>query len=311
MSATVHPTGYATPDALWSAVNARIRQRVKTNPTMTVSNLQRQFVYDRFLARVFSAGDGTWVLKGGTALLARVRSARHSQDVDLFRRTGTIDGALAEFQDAAAVDLGDHFRFVTGAVELRQARAGRPGAMLATVKVDGYAGVRKVAAFTVDLVIGSIITTDPEPLRPDLTVRIDDLSTPDYLLYPVVDHIADKVCATFELYGAAQLPSTRIRDFVDLVVIARTQTVRAAALRIAIEAERHHRDLAAIVAWGTPKEWSSLYARAAREVAECVEHRNYAAASGLVARFLDPVLSGAVAESTWEPNGLYWTPDVS
>jgi hypothetical protein len=207
-----HPSGYPTPDALWNAVNSRIRQAAKTNPTATVTNLQRQFVYDRFLARVFYAGDHNWVLKGGTALLARVRSARHSQDVDLFRQAGTIDAAVAELQHAAAVDLADHFRFVTGAVVTRPERPDQPGTQLATAKIDGYAGVRKVATFKVDLVIGSVITADPEPLRPDLTVSIDGLLTPDYLLYPLVDHIADKICATFELYGTAQMASSRVRD---------------------------------------------------------------------------------------------------
>jgi hypothetical protein len=49
---------------------------------------------------------------------------------------------------------------------------------------------------------------------------------------------------------------------VDLVVIARTQTVHAAALRIAIEAERHHRNMAPITAWAAPDGWSSTYAKA-------------------------------------------------
>jgi len=80
-------------------------------------------VYDRFLARLFSTGERNWVLKGGTALLARVRSARHSQDIDLFAQTGTIDAAVVEIQRAAALDLADHFHFVTGAVVTRPQRA--------------------------------------------------------------------------------------------------------------------------------------------------------------------------------------------
>jgi hypothetical protein len=310
VTAAGHLSGYATPDALWNAVNSRIAQSVKTNPTATVTNPQRQFVYDRFLARVFSTDDHTWVLKGGTALLARVRSARHSQDVDLFRQGGTIDAAVAELQRAAALGLGDHFRFVTGAVVTRPERPGQPGTELATVKIDGYAGVRKIAISKVDLAIGSVITADPEPLRPDLTVSIEGLPTPDYLLYPLPDHIADKICATFELHGTAQLSSSRVRDFVDLVVIARTQTVHAAALRTAIEAEQRHRNLAPITAWAAPEGWRSRYARAARDVAECAEHRTYNTATDLVARFLDPVLSGALSDSAWQPGELLWTPSA-
>jgi hypothetical protein len=97
---------------------------------------------------------------------------------------------------------------------------------------------------------------------------------------------------------------------VDLVVIARTQTVHAAALRIAIEAERHHRNMAPITAWAAPDGWSSTYAKAARDVVECAQHLTYDTATGLVARFLDPVLSGTVSKSTWQPNELRWIPDV-
>lgn len=38
---------------------------------------------DRFLARVFHAPEAPWVLKGGTAVLARVDDARTTKDVDL------------------------------------------------------------------------------------------------------------------------------------------------------------------------------------------------------------------------------------
>lgn len=53
--AAQHPSGYRAPDALWAAVTARIRDRVRQDPRLTVMNLQRQFVYDRLLARVFGA----------------------------------------------------------------------------------------------------------------------------------------------------------------------------------------------------------------------------------------------------------------
>ncbi len=310
MTAAGHPSGYPTPEALWNAVNTRIRQSVKTNPTTTIANLQRQFVYDRFLARVFSTDDHKWVLKGGTALLARVRSARHSQDVDLFRQTGTIDAAVAELQQAAALDLTDHFRFITDTVLTRPERPGQPDTQLATVTIDSYAGVRRVAIFKVDLVIGSVITTDPEPLRPQLTISIDSLPTPEYLLYPLVDHIADKICATYEVYGPDAIASSRFRDLVDLVVIARTQIVPATALRTAIEAERHHRALDPITSWVTPGTWRNGYEKAARGVADCAEYRTYEAATDLVARFLDPVLSGVLSSSTWQPNQLRWTPNA-
>ena len=200
----------------------------------TTNNVTRQFVYDRFLARLFThVPDGTWVLKGGTALLARVRSARHSRDIDLFRSAG-----------------------------------------------------------------------DPEVLYPEPTISLPGLHSPPYQLYPVADHIADKVCATIERHGPLLLPSSRVRDLVDLVVIARTQRVAADALREAITAESLHRELDPITRWACPDEWAGTYPKLAQDVAKCRDHRAFSQASALVAAFLDPVLSGELTAGTWDPERL-------
>jgi nucleotidyltransferase AbiEii toxin of type IV toxin-antitoxin system len=299
-------TGYRTGEALWEAVSQRIRQRVRADDRFTTANLQRQFMYDRFLARVFSVSGEDWVLKGGTALLVRVRSARHSQDLDLFRRTGTIDVATAELKAAAAVDLADHFRFEISVKELRSERPGQPGTQLALLHVDAYAGVKRVGEFTVDVVVGSLITAVVERVAPNAVVEVAGLSSPGYLLYPMVDHIADKVCATFELHPGGERQSSRDRDLVDLVVIARTQSVEALALRMAIEAERLNRNLPPILGYVTPPGWRATYARLARGVAECREHRTYAEAVDLVQSFLNPVLGDAVAASRWDPSRQAW-----
>ena len=305
---TDHPSGYATPDALWAAVTTRSRTAAKTSGA-TVSNLLRQFAYDRFLARVFTRSpDGSWVLKGGTALLARVRTARHSLDIDLFRRNGSLDHAVDEIQAAAALDLDDHLRFIPGRVTRRLERPGQPGSELATIAVQTYAGVRTVQDFKVDIVIGSVITADPEPHRAAPSVSVPGLTTPPYLLYPVADHIADKLCATVELHGPEQVPSSRYRDLVDLVVIARTQTVDADALRLAITTEVTHRGLPPITRWAAPPGFATAYPGAARNVPECRDHRDYATATALIHNFLDPVLTDGLTTATWHPDRLDWSP---
>ncbi|MFR9806487.1 nucleotidyl transferase AbiEii/AbiGii toxin family protein [Pseudonocardia sp. RS010] len=307
MTTSDHPTGYSSPQAMWNAVVSRSRNTAREAGS-TSNNLARQFVYDRFLARLFThAADGTWVLKGGTALLARVRSARHSRDIDLFRNAGTLDTAMDELRDAAALDLNDYLRFVLGDSKRSQERPGQPGSELATVKIDGYAGVRKVSDFSVDVVIGAVITSDPQLLRPEPTITLPGMESPPYRIYPVADHIADKLCATIERHGPAQLPSSRVRDLVDLVVIARTQQVSAGALREAITAERLHRGLPEITHWQCPSEWVKTYAKEARDVIMCRNHRSFDDASALAGTFLNPVLSGQVAEdSVWNPERLDW-----
>jgi hypothetical protein len=280
---------------------------VRANPEFTVSNLQRQFVYDRFLARVFTDSGEDWVLKGGSALLVRVRSARHSQDLDLFRRSGTVGSAAAELDAAARTDLADHFRFEVRLRETRLERPGQPGTELALLHVDAYVGVKRVVQFTVDVVVGSIVTAPVERMVPKPVIDIAGLTSPSYLLYPMADHIADKVCATFEVHPPDGKPSSRDRDLVDLVVIARTQTVHASELRTAIEAERLNRNLPEIVGYVTPPGWRTTYARLARDVVQCRDHRSYDRALGLVRTFLDPVLQQTVTTGRWDPRVQAWS----
>lgn len=300
-------TGYRTGEALWEAINQRIRELVRADAQLAVANLQRQFVYDRFLARLFSVSGEDWVLKGGSALLIRVRSARHSQDLDLFRRTGTLESATAELAAAAAVDLADHFRFEVHLKEVRSERPGQPGTELALLHVDAYIGVKRVVQFSVDVVVGGIVTGPAERVVPDPVVVIAGLTNPAYLLYPMVDHIADKVCATFEVHPPDGRASSRDRDLVDLVVIARTQVVAAAELNTAVEAERLNRNLPQFSNYSTPPAWRMTYARLARNVAECRDHRTYDRAVELVQAFLDPVLQKSVTTGRWDPRVRAWS----
>ena len=296
---------YGTPDALWAAIDSRITQLVDADPRLNKSVLQRQFGYERFLARIFSV-EGDWVLKGGTALLCRTRSARHSRDIDLFRRQGEVSEAVAELAKLATTDLGDHFEFVAETSEIRDERPEHDGARLATIKVAGYVGRRRKFEFTVDTVVGSVITAEPEYRVPEPIVTIPGLESPSFRLYPIVDHVADKLCATFERFGDRGASSTRVRDLVDLVVIARTQSMEVSALRCAIEAERAHRSLPPIAEYRTPPSWRTTYPKAGRGVVDCADYPRHEDAVELVGRFLDPVLSGELDSGVWLPDRLVW-----
>jgi len=288
---------------MWTAIT----DRIKTVAPAAVPQLQRQFLYDRLLARVFTHAPDAWVLKGGTALLARVRDARHSRDVDLNRTAGTLEEAVQELRAAAATDLKDHVRFATAPNHrMHPPRAGHPGQGNARLQITPYIGVRQVQPFGIDVVVGTLITADPDLHQATPVVNLPGIAYPPYRLYSVVDHVADKVCATMELHAGR--PSTRHRDLIDLVIIACTQTVDSAPLARAIEAERRHRGLPPIAAWSTPQQWATPYAKDAQTTAHCVEYPSYVAGTGLVARFLDPILSGELASATWYPETRQWGP---
>ncbi len=87
----------------------------------------------------------------------------------------------------------------------------------------------------VDVVVGPAAVGQPEIVEPANRLPLGrPLVTHPYRLYPVTDQIADKVCATMGSYGQDRLASSRVKDLVDLVVLARTQKVDLDQLRLAI-----------------------------------------------------------------------------
>ena len=83
----------------------------------------------------------------------------------------------------------------------------------------------------------------------DVSALVDidvGLPPPSYRAYPVVDHIADKVCAMLETHpraGGDPIASTRYRDLVDLATFARASEIDGAALSKALRSEAQRRDL--------------------------------------------------------------------
>lgn len=202
----------------------------KQDPRYTVNELQRQFAYDRILSRCFSAEDGErWVLKGAGALLARLSIARHSKDVDLYYAdlSAAPEEATAALVAAADRDIGDHFRFeVTKTTDLQETAKGR------RVHLSAYLG-GLYATFHVDVVVGTPMSGQPDTVPPLTPLRIDGLARPDYRAFPLSDHCSDKLCAVIETHeqtGDTRV-SSRVKDLVDLALIARSQTIDGPACR--------------------------------------------------------------------------------
>src|SRR3546814_15720399 len=81
------------------------------------------------------------------------------------------------------------------------------------------------------------------------------LVTHPYRLFPVVDQIADKVCATMRTDYPGGRRSSRVKDLVDLVVLAQTQSVDLGELRVAIPTTQAPRGIAPFAAFTIPDTW--------------------------------------------------------
>lgn len=297
---------YATAKGVDNAIKEVARRTAHADPSLSMEQRIRLEYFNRFLSRVFSDGPNSeWLLKGGTGILARAPMGRATLDIDLHREGCGLDEALADLQRLAAVDLGDHFRFVYDRHEEVGGGDGQPYTKGYRVTFVTYIGAQERGRIKVDLVVGVGVTAEPTVIASATALDLPRLIRHEYRLYPVVDQIADKVCATMNSYGHGQ-SSSRVKDLVDLVVLAVTQTVNGSELLTAIEAEARRRRMSRIVRFVVPDGWGAGYNRLARQVAYCDGMEHIDAASSLVATLIDPALDGRAIGRTWCPDKRAW-----
>jgi len=292
---------YVSPAAFRRALTDKLKAVAKGSK-WTLPQLQRQIAYDRLLERLYAIDEG-WVLKGATALLARDLGVRASIDIDIFRAVA-LEVAERELREAAALDLGDWFVFEAGPAQEDGAGAGAAGLR---VPIRALIGPTDWAAFHVDLVGNEVTMTGaPEQMPALARVMMPDVKQRGYRVYPLVDHVADKIAAIFDRYGKARSPSTRYKDLVDLIAIASAASVEADGQIAAVysEAERRSINLPAAFAVPDREAWKRGYeaeaARSLLEVAATLEE-----ALELMARFADPLLDGS-AHGSWDPGEATW-----
>ena len=297
---------YATPSAFRNALKDHFGQIAHADRRYSLNELQRQFAYDRALARLFSSDDAQkWVLKGAGALLARLKVARHSKDVDVFfdATDADVDDAVDALRDALRVDLRDHFDFdVTRVAPLQEEAKGT------RVHVNARLGPTSFAAFHIDVVVGTVMTGTPDVVAPLTPLEIEGLARPHYRVFPVADHLADKLCAIIGTYTRDGHPasSSRVKDLVDIAIIATTQTINATALCIAVVANAALRKLELPERFAVPDPvgWAVRYPRVAAEAPGPVA--SYDTAVNLASQIFDPILD-ATAIGAWDPSVQAWT----
>jgi Nucleotidyl transferase AbiEii toxin, Type IV TA system len=282
---------YATPASFRRALTDRLKLAAQGS-RWTMPQLQRQVAYDRLLERLYLI-DGDWVVKGATALMARDLGTRGTIDIDLYREAAR-ELAAADLRRAAATDIGDWFRFEIGT----GSPVGNAGIRL---PVNSVIGATTWVAFHVDLIgSGLRMTGHPEDVPPLARGAIPEVAQHGYKAYPLVDHVADKVAATYERYGQARMPSTRYRDLVDLISIVTGSSVPAEAQRTALASEFERRLLPWPEAFDVPDRalWEAGYNAEARRSALTVG-RTLDEALPLIKRFIDPLLNGT-ASGLWD-----------
>lgn len=188
--------------------------------------VRKQYVFALFFKRIFAGDNHNWMLLGGNALLIRTGGGRFTKDVDLARDSDWEEPKLvwAELHElvngTSSTDLGDPFHFELGAIDPHSdPDSFGYGSKTAKVSVTVWLGNRIFDTFVVDITNRRHIhgPVDVLPLSP--VISHESLrNLPQIPVVAVENHLADKICAMFELHGRSRdQTSTRFRDLADIV----------------------------------------------------------------------------------------------
>lgn len=287
-----------------SAFRMALEQRLKDTAEDDGARLARdrkRIAFDRLLARLAATGPDRWLLKGGFALELRLHDrARATKDVDLEWQT---DGEelLDALIDAAEHDAGDYFTFQVERTGPPPDRLGgshrfRVSASLAGRPFEQYflldiahreGGDRKVARLTTPSLLAFA------GIEPVTIAAI-----------PLERHLAEKLHAYTRTFAVGR-ENTRVKDLVDLALIAELEQLDAASLREAIDHAFRSRAMQIVPDRlpSPPPAWTVPYHALAQATGIPTDlTAGHAAAAAL----LDPILAAHVTEGTWEPEERCW-----
>jgi hypothetical protein len=153
------------------------------------------------------------------------------------------------------------------------------------------------------------MTGTPDVVAPLTPLNIEGLVRPNYRVFPIADHLADKLCATIGTYARDGQPasSSRVKDLVDIAIIAITHAISADALRTAVASNATIRKIELPERFVVPDAvgWAARYPRVAAEAPGTVP--DYDTAVSLASQIFDPVLD-ATAIGVWDPSARTWIP---
>lgn len=212
---------------------------------------------------------------------------RSTKDIDL----GRDDDEAAAIEDIAAAQrlrLDDFFTFTASRTdafdEVDEFQAIR-------FHVRAELAERVFEQFIVDIGFSKSAGWEPDRVRTSGFLSFAGIEPLELPAIPLAQHLAEKVHAYTRSYGTAGRPSTRPKDLIDILLIADSQSLEAAAAREALKHTFETRPRQALPRSlpAPPPQWAPAYGRLAEEVGL---EPDFAAAFERAAAFLDPVLSG-------------------
>lgn len=292
---------YASEEAFRAGLKARLSAEARTN-RFSRDELARTVTLQLFLARLFRSPDADqWILTGGTALQFRAPTqARPTADADLATRLDAehMQHSLRQAAHPGPADFGEFDVTITATRS--------PGLFAGRIRYN-IAGQRFSDA-TLDIATHREMLLPPETVSPHPVLALDELDPmPVIRMQAAAEAVADKVAALYELHGThGDTPSTRAHDLVDLVILARTQSIDAEQLHTALRHQEHRRDLTIPVPLVLPNPtWERDYPERAAHSGLPANLHQADAALAAANSLIEPVLTGAAGR--WNPDDGVWT----
>jgi len=293
---------YQTPKAFESAVKAKIKRQFGSDSTRYNAKW-REFVFERLLSRIFSEDPSRFALKGGTRLLAQIIDARATKDIDLNSGSTDRKEIVSELARLARKDLNDFFSFTHLSDEPMLGIDTQPERSGVRVFFQAMLGTKVVMRIKLEMVSRRAFADQVIKQAPVNKLAIEGLRSFDYVLIPITQQIAEKVCATIETHNGT--PSSRDKDLIDLVAIAQSLSFNKGKLRSALEAEAAFRDLEVGQALTAPPGWAKTYPQNVDHVTLTEDYRSLEAALTLVNKMLD-LADSTKPDAHWNPTMLIW-----
>jgi hypothetical protein len=286
-----------------AAFRRALEDRLLTQSEQTrlpLVRLRKMVAFDRFLARLVRAYPDQWLLKGGLALQLRLGlRARTTLDVDVLLLSPT-DQLHEVLVRAARLDLDDWFEFTVAVTTAQLPWITEAGQRFAvTALLDG----RLFEAFHLDVGTDDPVMEPANYLAVPPILAFASIEPATIPCYPVTQHLAEKLHAYVR--PRATGANTRVKDLVDIVLIAEQLPVGAGALLASLDATFAARGKPALPGSlpDPPPAWATSFHRLAAEVG--LTNNDLPAAVAVAHAFFDPVLQRQ-AHGTWQPGAQSW-----
>lgn len=224
-------TSYESPERFRDALEDHLKRESRSTG-VPLNRLRKEAAFHRLLARFSQLGAGSWALKGGFALVARLGpGARGTKDVDANWRYGQdeLEDLLGRVEET---DLGDWFTFEFS--DPKRLRGEKPDSMALRYSVTCSLGSRIFEQIKLD--VNFIGADDPRPTE-DVIVRRNPFSFvgAEALVIPMLPpahQLAEKLHGYLRTYADGS--SSRPKDLFDSLVMM--GQVELPALRLLADA---------------------------------------------------------------------------